>query len=146
MKTVLVNTQSKSKILSALACTCSLVILDDQFKPVTVSQSNNELINVIMWMDHRSKQQADFINSTKTFSFKKRWWFNIIGNGSTENTVVKTKFKWKLHFNLFLVCWNFKNQFWVLWRRLCKFSLPCFCQLILVYLLQCVLLLIYYPN
>lgn len=44
--------------------TCSLVVLDENFNPVSVSPSNDQSINVIMWMDHRAKQEADLINST----------------------------------------------------------------------------------
>lgn len=44
--------------------TCSLVVLDEQYKPISVSPSGNNSINVIMWMDHRAKRQAGFINST----------------------------------------------------------------------------------
>ena len=46
--------------------TCSLVVLDDEFRPVTVSQKDNadDTINVIMWMDHRSIKQTEFINAT----------------------------------------------------------------------------------
>lgn len=44
--------------------TCSLVILDKNFEPLSVSSSDDPNINVIMWMDHRAIQQAEFINST----------------------------------------------------------------------------------
>ncbi|XP_002121630.3 FGGY carbohydrate kinase domain-containing protein-like isoform X1 [Ciona intestinalis] len=46
--------------------TCSLVVLDHDFKPVplTNAKSNNDDFNIIMWMDHRAKEEADFINST----------------------------------------------------------------------------------
>ena len=43
--------------------TCSLVVLDEHFKPVTVSPTGDDSINIIMWMDHRSNEEADFINS-----------------------------------------------------------------------------------
>ena len=42
--------------------TCSLVILDDKYQ--SVSLSNEKKSDIIMWMDHRSKKQAEFINST----------------------------------------------------------------------------------
>ena len=44
--------------------TCSLVVLDSDFKPVTISLSGNDNLNVVMWMDHRSAKQTEFINST----------------------------------------------------------------------------------
>ena len=45
--------------------TCSLVVLDPEFKPVTVSsnESVDDNINVIMWMDHRAVAQTEFINA-----------------------------------------------------------------------------------
>jgi D-ribulokinase len=50
--------------------TCSLVVLDNDSMPLSVSESKNNDINIIMWMDHRSKDQADFINSTKHDALK----------------------------------------------------------------------------
>jgi len=44
--------------------TCSLVALDAQNKPVTVSPSGRDEQNVIVWMDHRATPQADRINQT----------------------------------------------------------------------------------
>jgi FGGY-family pentulose kinase len=44
--------------------TCSLVILDDDARPVTVSPTGEDLQNVIVWMDHRAVSQADKINQT----------------------------------------------------------------------------------
>ncbi|XP_042231552.1 FGGY carbohydrate kinase domain-containing protein-like isoform X1 [Homarus americanus] len=44
--------------------TCSLVVLDKDLDPVTVSPATGEdRFNIMMWMDHRAKEQADFINS-----------------------------------------------------------------------------------
>ncbi len=44
--------------------TCSLVVLDQFNRPVSVSPCKRDSVNVIMWMDHRAKEQADFINLT----------------------------------------------------------------------------------
>lgn len=44
--------------------TCSLVVLDKQTKPLTVSPSGSLERNVIVWMDHRAKEQAARINQT----------------------------------------------------------------------------------
>lgn len=44
--------------------TCSLVALDNTGSPVTVSTTGEEKQNVILWMDHRAQEEADFINST----------------------------------------------------------------------------------
>jgi FGGY-family pentulose kinase len=45
--------------------TCSLVLLDAQDKPVSVSVSGEAQQNVIVWMDHRAIPQAERINATK---------------------------------------------------------------------------------
>jgi FGGY-family pentulose kinase len=45
--------------------TCSLVLLDGDDRPVTVSPSGDDRWNVIVWMDHRAIAQADRINATK---------------------------------------------------------------------------------
>lgn len=45
--------------------TCSLVAIDHENKPVSVSKSNNNEQNVIVWMDHRALTETNFINSTK---------------------------------------------------------------------------------
>jgi FGGY-family pentulose kinase len=58
------NLNPDSIVSIGVDATCSLVVLDDQFKPLSVSPSENNSINVIMWMDHRAKRQADLINST----------------------------------------------------------------------------------
>lgn len=44
--------------------TCSLVVLGDDAKPLTVSPSGKDFQNVIVWMDHRAVNQADRINKT----------------------------------------------------------------------------------
>ncbi|MEX0325162.1 MAG: FGGY-family carbohydrate kinase [Puniceicoccaceae bacterium] len=42
--------------------TCSLVVLDADFQPVSVSPDGEAEQDIIMWMDHRAKGEADFIN------------------------------------------------------------------------------------
>lgn len=44
--------------------TCSLVALDAKGQPVTISKSRDPERNVIVWMDHRAKEQAERINAT----------------------------------------------------------------------------------
>ena len=44
--------------------TCSLVLLDVEDRPVTVSRGGDNRWNVIVWMDHRAVAQADRINQT----------------------------------------------------------------------------------
>ena len=45
--------------------TCSLVALDDNDLPVTISPDAKDEQNVIVWMDHRAIEQAERINNTK---------------------------------------------------------------------------------
>ncbi|XP_053684239.1 FGGY carbohydrate kinase domain-containing protein [Sabethes cyaneus] len=45
--------------------TCSLVVLDKQGNPLSVSTTGNNEQNIILWMDHRAHAEADFINSSK---------------------------------------------------------------------------------
>ncbi|KAI3444136.1 hypothetical protein Pfo_000801 [Paulownia fortunei] len=48
------------------AATCSLVAVDYDGEPVTVSWSGDTRRNVIVWMDHRAVKQAERINSSKS--------------------------------------------------------------------------------
>ncbi len=45
--------------------TCSLVALDEDDRPVSVSPSGNDAQNVVVWMDHRAIAQAEAINQTQ---------------------------------------------------------------------------------
>ena len=45
--------------------TCSLVVLDRQGEPLTVSASGEAQRNVIVWMDHRAVAEARLINETE---------------------------------------------------------------------------------
>lgn len=45
--------------------TCSLVVLDRQGEPLTVSASDDKQRNVIVWMDHRAVSEARLINETE---------------------------------------------------------------------------------
>ncbi len=44
--------------------TCSLVVLDAENQPVTVSPTGRDEQNVVVWMDHRAAEQAERINAT----------------------------------------------------------------------------------
>ena len=44
--------------------TCSLVVLDRNHEPLTVSASGDPDRNIIVWMDHRANSQASRINAT----------------------------------------------------------------------------------
>ena len=45
--------------------TCSLVVLDPNGNPLTISPSGDERRNVIVWMDHRAMAEARSINDTE---------------------------------------------------------------------------------
>ncbi|XP_062850459.1 FGGY carbohydrate kinase domain-containing protein [Trichomycterus rosablanca] len=45
--------------------TCSLVVLDQDFKSVAVNKDGAKERNVVMWMDHRAMEQASRITATK---------------------------------------------------------------------------------
>lgn len=42
---------------------CSMVVLDRDMQPLSISASGDAQRNVIVWMDHRAKDQADRINA-----------------------------------------------------------------------------------
>lgn len=44
--------------------TCSLVVLGEGGRPVSVSASGDDARNIIVWMDHRAVHQAERINAT----------------------------------------------------------------------------------
>ncbi|XP_072676554.1 FGGY carbohydrate kinase domain-containing protein isoform X5 [Canis lupus baileyi] len=45
--------------------TCSLVVLDKQFRPLPVNHEGDSRRNIIMWLDHRAITQVHRINETK---------------------------------------------------------------------------------
>ncbi|EFB15020.1 hypothetical protein PANDA_005450, partial [Ailuropoda melanoleuca] len=45
--------------------TCSLVVLDKQFRPLPVNHEGQSHRNIIMWLDHRAVSQVHRINETK---------------------------------------------------------------------------------
>ncbi len=45
--------------------TCSLVLLDQDDRPVTASPSGNDEQNIIVWMDHRAMDETAAINATR---------------------------------------------------------------------------------
>ena len=86
--------------------TCSLVVLGANHSPVSVSPSKNDSINVIMWMDHRSKEEANFINNTQHPGLK-----NVGGQISPEMDPPK-------------ILWLKKNMREQYEKAECFFSLP----------------------
>src|SRR5512139_978026 len=45
--------------------TCSLVCLDRLYRPLTISPTGDPSRNIIVWMDHRAIEEAEWINRTK---------------------------------------------------------------------------------
>jgi FGGY-family pentulose kinase len=45
--------------------TCSLVALDAQDRPVTVSPTGSDRQNIIVWMDHRAASETDAVNAIR---------------------------------------------------------------------------------
>ncbi|XP_045600229.2 FGGY carbohydrate kinase domain-containing protein isoform X1 [Procambarus clarkii] len=63
VKAVTCDIEEKSQIQGlGFTATCSLVVLDKDLEPIAVSPGKNNF-NIVMWMDHRAKQEAEFINS-----------------------------------------------------------------------------------
>lgn len=44
--------------------TCSLVAMDENGDPVSISKSLEKSRNIILWMDHRAEKETEFINHT----------------------------------------------------------------------------------
>jgi FGGY-family pentulose kinase len=67
MKAALKKSGAKAGEIKGIGfdATCSLVALDANDKPVTVSPSGKDAQNVIVWMDHRAIPEAEAINRTK---------------------------------------------------------------------------------
>ncbi|KAK1323102.1 hypothetical protein QJS10_CPA02g01463 [Acorus calamus] len=62
----LANVTAEQVIGLGFAATCSLVAVDADGSPVTVSWSGDARRNVIVWMDHRAVSQAERINASKS--------------------------------------------------------------------------------
>ncbi|KAL3841027.1 hypothetical protein ACJIZ3_025618 [Penstemon smallii] len=62
----LANISGEEVTSLGFAATCSLVAVDYDGEPVTVSLSGDTRRNVIVWMDHRAVKQAERINSSKS--------------------------------------------------------------------------------
>ncbi|XP_055373287.1 FGGY carbohydrate kinase domain-containing protein isoform X2 [Condylostylus longicornis] len=78
--------------------TCSLVVLSDDGKPLTVSKTGQNNQNVILWMDHRASKEAEIINETK------HELLNYVG-GKVSLEMQMPKLLW-LKRNLQLSCWQ----------------------------------------
>ena len=59
------NINKNDVIAIGFDATCSLVAIDKNDKPVSVNKEGDDYWNIIMWMDHRAKKEADEINSKK---------------------------------------------------------------------------------
>ncbi|XP_021755380.1 FGGY carbohydrate kinase domain-containing protein-like [Chenopodium quinoa] len=62
----LANVDGKEVVGIGFAATCSLVAVDSDGSPVTVSWSGDSRRNVIVWMDHRAVKQAERINASNS--------------------------------------------------------------------------------
>ncbi|XP_011506281.1 PREDICTED: FGGY carbohydrate kinase domain-containing protein [Ceratosolen solmsi marchali] len=62
VKKVVANISKESVKGIGFDATCSLVALDRDGLPVTVSLTGNNNQNIILWMDHRAEEQARYIN------------------------------------------------------------------------------------
>ncbi|KAL2932543.1 FGGY carbohydrate kinase domain-containing protein [Bienertia sinuspersici] len=60
------NVDGKEVAGIGFAATCSLVAVDSDGSPVTVSWSCDSRRNVIVWMDHRAVKQAERINASNS--------------------------------------------------------------------------------
>jgi len=65
VKAVLKNVGANEKVAGiGFDATCSLVVLDDMWQPLTVdSYTGESRWNIIMWMDHRATKETDMVNS-----------------------------------------------------------------------------------
>ncbi|XP_066587355.1 FGGY carbohydrate kinase domain-containing protein isoform X2 [Prorops nasuta] len=63
VKSVVAGTPTENIKGIGFDATCSLVALDESGCPVTVSPTGDDKQNIILWMDHRAKSEADFINN-----------------------------------------------------------------------------------
>ncbi|KAI5675478.1 hypothetical protein M9H77_06428 [Catharanthus roseus] len=62
----LANVAGEEVTSLGFAATCSLVAVDSEGEPVSVSLSGDTRRNIIVWMDHRAVKQAERINSSNS--------------------------------------------------------------------------------
>ncbi|XP_027071012.2 uncharacterized protein [Coffea arabica] len=62
----LANVAGEEVTSLGFAATCSLVAVDSDGEPVSVSWSGDTRRNIIVWMDHRAVKQAERINSSNS--------------------------------------------------------------------------------
>ncbi|MBC5790069.1 FGGY-family carbohydrate kinase [Providencia sp. JUb39] len=67
VKHAMANAKIDAKRVAGIGfdATCSLVVLDKNQQPISVSPSEDPERNIIVWMDHRATEQAERINSLK---------------------------------------------------------------------------------
>ncbi|KAJ6644432.1 FGGY carbohydrate kinase domain-containing protein [Pseudolycoriella hygida] len=83
--------------------TCSLVAVDVEDKPLTVSTTGSNDNNIILWMDHRAVEETDFINETNHGILK------YVG-GKVSLEMQCPKLLW-LKKNLTSNCWSKAGRF-----------------------------------
>ncbi|KAK9504676.1 hypothetical protein O3M35_010952 [Rhynocoris fuscipes] len=83
--------------------TCSLVAVDKNGDPVSVSTTGNRKQDIVLWMDHRANKEADFINTTNHSCLKQ-----VGGKISLEMEIPKLLWLKK---NLNSECWQNADRF-----------------------------------
>lgn len=63
VKSVVADTSADNIKGIGFDATCSMVAIDKTGSPVTISPTGQDKQNVILWMDHRAQEEADFINT-----------------------------------------------------------------------------------
>ncbi|XP_054764123.2 FGGY carbohydrate kinase domain-containing protein-like [Lytechinus pictus] len=83
--------------------TCSLVVLDKDLRPLSVSHSGDNERNIIMWMDHRAVKEAERINKTGHEALR-------FTGGEISPEMEPPKLLW-LKENMFETCWQNAGAF-----------------------------------
>ena len=65
VKEVVYDSKITPKEIKGIAfdATCSLVAIDKDDRPISISLDNDNTWNIIMWMDHRASEETNLINS-----------------------------------------------------------------------------------
>ncbi|XKL62943.1 hypothetical protein PGB90_005307 [Kerria lacca] len=85
--------------------TCSLAVFDIKGKPVSVNKKDIDDQNIILWMDHRAKKEADDINQTKHQILK-----YVGGHVSLEMVIPKVLWLKRNHSR----CWKKAHHYFLL--------------------------------
>ncbi|KAI4462229.1 ribulokinase [Holotrichia oblita] len=97
IQTVIENVEKNNIKGIGFGATCSLVVLDKKGQPLSVSPSENNAQNVILWLDHRAVKEAAKINELNNSVLK------YVG-GKISLEMETPKLLW-LKNNLYKKCW-----------------------------------------